>query len=66
MDKQRKKILVGVGEKTALMKMFDCSYITIRQALSFNSNTLLAQKIRAMAIYRGGVVSDGTPKVTVL
>ena len=49
------KVLVAVGEKKMLMKIFDKSHVTIRRALNGKTDTPLAKKIRKAAIERGGV-----------
>lgn len=49
------KILVAVGEKKILMKIFKKSHVTIRRALNGDIDTLTARKIRKVAIERGGV-----------
>lgn len=49
------KVLVAVGEKKQLMKIFNKSHVTIRRALNGEIDTPLARKIRNAAIERGGV-----------
>lgn len=49
------KILTAVGEKKALMQIFNKSHVTIRRALKGETKTPLALKIRKAAIERGAV-----------
>jgi DeoR/GlpR family transcriptional regulator of sugar metabolism len=49
-----KKIILDTGCKTKIAKAFKVSAPTVRKALSFQTHTLLAQKIRGMAIKLGG------------
>ncbi len=49
------KILVAVGEKKELMKIFNVSYVSVRRALNGENSTKLTSKIRKAAIERGGV-----------
>lgn len=56
------RVFVPHGEKKELMKIFDCSHVTVREALNGNSNSKLAQKIRKAAIERGGVSVDNKSK----
>jgi hypothetical protein len=49
------KILTDRGDKKALIKIFGCSHVTVREALRGNIQTELAKKIRKAAIERGGV-----------
>lgn len=51
------KILVQHGEKKELMRIFDVSHVTVREALSGRLNSKLAIKIRKAAVERGGVES---------
>ena len=50
-----RKILVAVGEKKQLMKIFGKSHVTIRRALNGETKTPLSLKIRKAAIERGGI-----------
>lgn len=52
------KILVENGEKRRLMKLFNCSYPTIRKALNDASGSLLSLKIRKAALERGGMETN--------
>jgi hypothetical protein len=54
------KILVELGERKKLMKIFGKSHVTVRRALNGQTNTLLAQKIRKAAIERGGMEQTKT------
>ncbi len=49
------KILVNHGDKQKIMKIFQCSYPTVRTALNGKVNSSLAHKIRKTAIEYGGV-----------
>jgi hypothetical protein len=60
-----REILVDLGEKKKLMKIFKCSYPTIRKALRFEGDRPLYRNIRKCAIERGGIevlVEPGAPK----
>ena len=56
------KILVENGERAYLGKLLGVSQPTIRRALSGQTNTDLAKKIRKVAIDRGGVVKNENSK----
>lgn len=49
------KILVTNGEKGELVKLFNTSYPTVRDALNGRSKSILSYKIRQAAIERGGM-----------
>jgi DNA-binding FadR family transcriptional regulator len=49
-------ILVDHGEKRELMKLFSVSHVTVREALRGSIATRLAQKIRKVAVERGGLI----------
>ncbi len=51
----KKVILLKSGQKKEIKKELDCTYPTIAAALKGESNTLLAQRIREVAIKMGGV-----------
>ena len=53
--KANNRILVEYGEREKLMSIFNCTYPTVRKALSNAPITVLHQKIRLSAIERGGV-----------
>lgn len=55
-------IFTDLGEKKALMKIFDVSHVTVREALRGNISTPLALKIRKAAIERGGLESYANVK----
>lgn len=57
------KILVAVGEKKQLMKIFNRSHVTVRRALNGEIDTELARKIRKAAIERGGVEQPKNKKL---
>lgn len=48
------KILVNHGDKGEIMKIFRCSYPTVRTALNGKVNSVLAVKIRKVALERYG------------
>jgi hypothetical protein len=49
------RILVKSGEKTTLKRMFETSYPAVQRALSGQTETDLAKRIRKAALQRGGV-----------
>lgn len=49
------KIILEYGERKVLGEIFKVSQRTIRRALSCETNTDLAKKIRKVALDRGGV-----------
>ena len=49
-----KTILVEHGTKKEIMRIFKCTYPTIRTALNYKNNTPLASKIRQTALNKGG------------
>lgn len=49
------KILVELGEKGKLAKLFDVSYPTVRDALSGKRTSKIGIRIRRAAMERGGV-----------
>ena len=53
------EITVSHGLRKEIMEVLQCSYPTIRAALKFQSNTLLADHIRQYAIQHGGVLLAG-------
>jgi DNA-binding GntR family transcriptional regulator len=44
-----------MGEKRKLMKLFEVSHVTVREALRGNVSTELGRKIRKAALERGGI-----------
>lgn len=50
------RVLVEHGEVVKLAKFLEIARKTVREALSGQTNTPLARKIRKLAIDRGGVV----------
>ena len=50
------KIILDYGERKVLGELFKVSQRTVRRALSCETNTDLANKIRKVALDRGGVV----------
>jgi hypothetical protein len=56
MQKERQnKILVELGGKLKLRKLFGVSYNTVRTALSGQRESLMVYKIRKAALEMGGV-----------
>jgi hypothetical protein len=55
----KRKIVVETGECNELAKLFGCSLQMVSYSLNFKKNSLLARKIRAAAIKRGGVDISG-------
>ena len=53
--KEYNRILVEYGERDKLMSLFNCTYPTVRKALSDTPITKLHLKIRMSAVERGGV-----------
>lgn len=53
-----KKIIVAHGEKKELAKLLNCSHVTIREALAGRTKSELTNKIRAIALERGGKETD--------
>ena len=51
----KKKIIVEHGEQRAIAKIMDCTPEMVCYALAYRKNSLLARKIRKLAIERGGV-----------
>ncbi|MZP67207.1 MAG: hypothetical protein GT597_13795 [Bacteroidales bacterium] len=49
------EILVRMGEKRKLMKLFEVSHVTVRESLRGNVSTELGRKIRKAALERGGI-----------
>lgn len=50
------EITVSHGLRKEIMEELDCTYPTVRAALKFRSDTLLAIRIRQYAIRHGGVL----------
>jgi hypothetical protein len=53
------EILVRPGDRRKLMDTFKTNYPTVRSALRYRTNTLLAQRIRAAALEMGGAERNG-------
>ena len=51
----KRKIVVEHGESLKIAKIMGCTPVMVCYALSYKKNTLLAQKIRKVALERGGV-----------
>lgn len=52
------KVLVEYGEIAKLSRLLGVARKTVGEALSGQTNTALAQKIRKLALDRGGVVKS--------
>ena len=55
----KKQILTDRAEKAYLQKLFGCTHVMVWKALTFNSDSELARRIRVAALKRGGKLSDG-------
>ncbi len=55
----KKQILTDRAEKAYLQKLFECTNVMVWKALTFNSDSDLARRIRVAALKRGGKLSDG-------
>lgn len=51
----KRKIVVEHGEQLVIAKIMGCTKEMVCYALSYKKHTLLAQKIRKVALERGGV-----------
>ncbi len=61
---KQNEILVPLGVKTELKKIFETSYPTVRGALNGKTNSDLSRRIRHAAISRyGGVERAGKPNI---
>ena len=49
-----RRIIVDYGTRREIMQLLDCTYPTVRTALQFGSDTELAQRIRKVAMEKGG------------
>lgn len=49
-----KRIVVQYGEVKAIAKIANCTFEMVSHALAYRKNSLLARKIRKIAIERGG------------
>lgn len=59
----KKQILTDNETKTFLMKAFGCSRQQVWRALNFERNSDKAQRIRRLALQRGGKLTEGyTPE----
>ena len=59
----KKRILVDVDTVAFLRKAFNVSRATVWRALTFETNTDLAKRIRKLALERGGRLTDGRPAI---
>ena len=57
----KKRILVDVDTVAFLRKAFNVSRATVWRALTFETDTDLAKRIRKLALVRGGRMTDGSP-----
>lgn len=53
----KKQILIDRAEKGYLQKLFDCTNVMVWKALTFESDSDLAKRIRKAAVERGGVLT---------
>lgn len=51
----KKKIVVQHGENTAIAKILGCTHEYVCHALAYRKDSVLARKIRKVAMERGGV-----------
>lgn len=51
----KKRIVVEHGEVNVIAKILGCTRETVSRALAYQKHTILAQKIRKVALERGGV-----------
>lgn len=51
----KKKIIVAFGEQRFIAKTLNCTQVMVCYALSYKKDSMLARKIRKMAMERGGV-----------
>ena len=56
------KVLVEHGEVVKLAQLLGVARKTVGEALSGQTNTALAKKIRKLAIARGGAIKNNTKK----
>ncbi len=57
----KKRILVDVDTVAFIKKAFNISRVTVWRALTFETDTDLARRIRTLALKRGGRLTDGRP-----
>jgi hypothetical protein len=57
-----KQIFLPAAIKRELAKTFATSHVTVCAALKFKTRSGFANKLRAAALERGGVVYDGSKK----
>lgn len=57
----KKRILVDVDTARFLKKAFNVSRATVWRALTFETDTDQARRIRTLALKRGGRLTDGRP-----
>lgn len=55
----KRRIVVEHGEVTNIAKLMGCTCAMVSYSLAYRKNTDLAQRIRKMALMRGGVEIGG-------
>ena len=59
----KKRVLVDVDTMVFLRKAFNVSRATVWRALTFETDTDLAKRMRKLALERGGRLTDGRPAI---
>ena len=59
----KKRVLVDVDTMVFLRKSFNVSRATVWRALTFETDTDLAKRMRKLALERGGRLTDGRPAI---
>jgi hypothetical protein len=54
----KRKIMVDKGEVKQIARLIGCTGQMVYSSLSFKKNSLLARKIRKLALLRGGIDTD--------
>lgn len=57
----KRKIVVEHGEVRAIARLMECTPEMVSHSLSFRKNSPLAQRIRRMALLRGGIEIGNEP-----
>lgn len=57
----RRRIVVEHGEVRAIARLMECTPEMVSHSLAFRKNTPLAQRIRRMAVLRGGIEIGNEP-----
>lgn len=55
----RKQIVISDDTRAFLMKTFNCTHKHVWAAVTFRANSDSAQRIRKLALQRGGILIDG-------